>query len=414
MSSLKRQSKTITKQEDLDFIINTTTDECTKLSFIMECFGDFNNKRRFNPYDIITIPPGVYGIEDKKNKKPFTTTVGLFIFNRIFIEGDPHIFNLFQYITEPITKKVFSKINSKISFAVIEDDIPLDSLKRFMQLTQKHMAYVDILSPSFTDNMLEISSKVENKRKELLKKYAKGIEDKDPTEVEKLEKELLSYMEEELKDDPSFDMINSGAKMSKGNNFKNMFGIRGAIKKSDPIEGDYEIITGNYIDGVSKEEYATLGDSMIGGPFSRAKKTASGGYLEKILVRSYEHIVTKHGTDCGTKKYIEVLLTEDNIQDWIYSYMIEGKNLVELTSKNKDKYIGKVVKFRYASLCECKDYLCNKCVGNLFARIGVENIGVASYAMMSKIKLISMKAFHDSVIRTTNMKNYGYDKIFNL
>ena len=409
-----RHSKLITNSEDLNFIFSSTTDQCTKLSFIMECFGDFNGKRRFQPYDIITVPPGMYGPEDKKNKNTFTTTVGLFIFNRIFIEGDRPLFDLLGYINEPITKKVFGKINSKISYAVIEDDIPLDSLKRFMQLTQKHMAYVDILSPSFTDNMLSITAVAEKKRKELMKKYAKGIEEKDPTEVEKMEKELLDYMEDYLKDDPSYDMINSGAKMSKGNNFKKMFGICGAVKQADPTKGDYEVITGNYLDGISPEEYAKFADSLVGGPYSRAVNTQKGGALEKLAVKSFEHLYTKADTDCGTKRYINVTLTDKNIKDWMYSYIIEGNNLVELTSKNRDKYIGKTVKLRFAAMCECKEYICNKCAGNLFARLGVKNVGVACYAIMSKIKLISMKAFHDSSLKTSHMKDYGYKKIFGL
>lgn len=409
-----RHSKLITNPEDINFIFSSTTDQCTKLSFIMECFGDFNGKRRFNPYDIITVPPGIYGPEDKKNKNTFTTTVGLFIFNRIFIENDRPLFDLLHYISEPITKKTFGKINSKISYAVIEDDVPLESLKRFMQLTQKHMAYVDILSPSFTENMLSITAIAAKKREELMKKYAKGIEEKDPAEVEKMEKELLDYMEDYLKDDPSYDMINSGAKMSKGNNFKKMFGTCGAVKQPDPTKGDYEVITGNYLDGIKPEEYSKFADSLIGGPYSRAVQTAHGGYLEKAFVKAFEHLYTKKDTDCGTKHYINVTLTDKNIKEWMYSYIIEGNQLIELTSKVKDKYIGKTVKLRFAGMCESKDYICNKCAGNLFARLGIENVGVASYAMMSKIKLISMKAFHDSSLKTSHMGDYGYKKIFGL
>ena len=391
MASSKRYSKMISDPKDLEFIFNSTTDDCTKLSFIMECFGEFDGKRRFNPYDLITVPPGIYGPEDKKNKNTFTTTVGLFVFNRIFVEGDRPIFDLLGYVNEPVTKKVFGKLNSKISYAVIEDDIPLDSLKRFMQLTQKHMAYVDILSPSFTEGMLSISTIAAKKKAELLKKYEQGIKDKDPAEVEKMEKELLNYMEEELKDDPSFDMINSGAKMSKGNNFKKMFATCGAMKQADPTKGDYDVITGSYIDGIKADEYAKFADSLVGGPYARAVNTQKGGALEKLAVKSFEHLTTRAGTDCGTNKHIEVTLTDGNIKDWMYSYIIEGNQLIELTSKNKDKYIGKTVKLRFAAMCECKEYICNKCAGNLFARLGVENVGVACYAIMSKIKLVSMK-----------------------
>lgn len=413
-SSNKRYSKIIKDPKDLEFIFSTDTYQCTKLSFIMECFGDFNGKRRFHPYDILVVPPGMYGPEGKKNKNTFTTTVGLFVFNRIFIESDRPLFDLLGYINYPITKKTFGKINAKISYAVIEDDLPLDSLKRFMQLTQKHMAYVDILAPSFTEGMLDISTTISKKKEELKKKYAKGIEENDPAEIEKMEKELLAYMEEELKDDPSFDMINSGAKFSKGNNFKNMFGMRGSVKTTDMSKGEYATITASYIDGVPADEYAKFADSLVGGPYARALKTAVGGAFEKQAVRAFEHLITKKDTDCGTKKHITVTLNEDNIKEWMYSYIMEGNQLIELTSKVMDKYIGKTVKLRYAGFCEEEKYICNKCAGNLFNRIGMENVGVATYAIMSKIKLVSMKAFHDSTLKTSKMADYGYKKIFGL
>ena len=90
----------------------------------------------------------------------------------------------------------------------------------------------------------------------------------------------------------------------------------------------------------------------------------------------------------------------------------EGNTLVELTSKNKDKYLGKKVKMRYSGLCEHKKGICQTCAGSLFSRLEITNVGVASYAICSKIKLISMKAFHDSTVKVSKMSDYGYAKIF--
>ena len=41
-------------------------------------------------------------------------------------------FELFGYINEPITNKIFKKINKQVSYAVMEDKIPLDALKRLV------------------------------------------------------------------------------------------------------------------------------------------------------------------------------------------------------------------------------------------------------------------------------------------
>lgn len=408
----KRYSKDITDQEDLDFIFNTDEDTCCRLSFMMECFGEFENgKRRFHPFDIIKVPPGTFGPEGKKNKNTFTTTVGIFIFNRAFIENE--LLDLFGYINEPVTKKLFGKMNSKISYAVIEDKIPLDYMKHFILKSQKFQPYCNILSYSFDEAMLSISTYLDKKREELFKKYKEGLDDNDPAVGQQVENELLAYAKELLGETPSMDMINSGSKISWGNNFKNMFVMRGACKASDPSNGDYMMIRGNFVDGVKPEEYAKFADSLVGGPYARAKKTETGGALEKLFVKAFQHItVGPEGSDCGTKRTLKVHLTEDNIKLWMYSYMVEGNKLVELTSENMKDYIGKTVNFRFAIFCEDKKHICHKCSGSLFQRLGIRNVGIASFAMCSKIKNTSMKAFHDSTVKVISMAKYGYDKIF--
>ena len=90
---MKRTSKRITSKEDIDFLLAVTEDEACKLSFIMDCFGKFGDKERFQPFDIVDIPIGSYGPEGKKNKNVFTTTVGIWIFNKAFIEKE--LFDLF-------------------------------------------------------------------------------------------------------------------------------------------------------------------------------------------------------------------------------------------------------------------------------------------------------------------------------
>jgi hypothetical protein len=87
----------------------------------------------------------------------------------------------------------------------------------------------------------------------------------------------------------------------------------------------------------------------------------------------------------------------------MYSYIVEGSRLVELTSKNMEKYRGKKVKMRFSSLCESKDGICSKCAGNLFYRIGIINVGVATPIIPSKLKNLSMKSFHDSTVKTVEM-----------
>ena len=399
MATAQRKAKKITKQEDIDFLLNMDNDVTT--TFMMECFGEFDGKRRFEPYDEITIPAGKYGKGTKKNKNAINTTVGIWIFNKYFIEEE--LIDIFGYINEEVGKKTYGKISSTLSHALMEDDIDTDIFHRFLMKSQKMMPFVSILSPGFSSKMLTITKVIDKKKKELLKKYEKEIAAGDEKVVAIIEKELLDYAREYLGDDPSMDIYLSGARGSFDNNFKNLFIMRGAIKDPDPLKG-YDIVTSNYMEGVSKEDYVKMCKSLVEGPYARAARTQTGGYWEKLFLSAFQYVVMDApDSDCGTKRTIEVELTNDNIDQWMYSYVVEGSKFIEITSKTKDRFIGKKVKLRFSSLCESKTGICNKCLGNLYRRLGITNIGTTTPMIPSKLKNLAMKLFHDSQVKLAEM-----------
>jgi hypothetical protein len=201
------------------------------------------------------------------------------------------------------------------------------------------------------------------------------------------------------------DMYLSGARGSFDNNFKDMFVMKGAVLNPDPnAKQKFKIATSNYMDGIKPEEYSVFADALTAGPYARAKKTEVGGYWEKLFRDAFQHIVLlEPGSDCGTKGYIEVELDKKNIKDFMYCYVIQGSSLVEITSKNKNDFIGKKVKMRFANMCEAKHGICNKCMGNLYYRLGLVNVGVSLTKIPSVLKNKMMKNFHDSQIRYTIM-----------
>lgn len=281
MAIKTRVSKEIKKQEDIDFLINLKEEDITT-SMIMELFGDFQNHQRFNPYDILRVPVGAYGGKlpdgkEKKNKNEFVTTVGRLIFNKYFIECEPELLNFLGYINQDVGKKMYGKIFDKLGYAVMEDDISIDVYKRFCKRSQKFMPYVSILAPNHSDNMLTITKKINKRKEELIKANKEAIDNGDVMVIDRITKELLDYSKELMQDDPAMDMFNSGAGGSFENNFKNMFIMRGSVQDPDPRKS-YNIITSNYIDGVSKEEYSKLANTLAAGPYSRSKKTELGGY----------------------------------------------------------------------------------------------------------------------------------------
>ena len=400
-----RVSKPIRDQKIIDSLLNVTEDQITK-SYVMDLFGDFDGKRKCSQFDTLTIPPGKFIVGGKPNKNSFVTTAGIWLWNKYFIE--PHVSAVTGYVNKEVTKSVYGKIQKKLSYALMEDDITLDDLKDFLEKTQDIMKYTSVLSWSWSEKMLSATEVIDKEKKRLYNKYKKELDAGDVKAAEQMEKELLDYATNYMGKDPGMDGFASGAGGSIGNNFKNMYCMKGAIKNPDPnAEQQYTIAYSNYMDGVSADEYATFANSLSAGPYSRGKKTSMGGYWEKLLLSATQHLkILPEGTDCGTKNYVTVDLTSKNIDDWIYSYIVgPGGTLTELTSKNMDKYIGKKVKFRFSSMCKAKNGFCSKCAGNMWFRLGpnMRNAGVMTDVIPSTLKNIAMKAFHDSVVHTVEM-----------
>lgn len=403
---MKRTSKTITDSKEIEYLIGLTEDDIDTRC-IMDLFGDFGKGPKYNPYDVVEIPAGSYGFGNKKNKNKFTTTIGRFIFNKYFIEADEYIFDALKYVNKTINKGTFEDIQDKLGYLNLEGKIPLESYKKFLMKTQKCMAYVSVLAPNHSEDMLFITEKLNKKKAELLKTHKEELDKGDlhaTMVLDEITKELLDYAKEILKDDSSMDMFNSGAGGSFNNNFKNMFVMRGAVKDPDPRKG-YNIITSNYVDGITKEDYPKLCNTLTAGPYARSKKTEVGGYWEKLFLAAFQHItLDPKGSDCGTSRYITVDVTKKNIEMIMYCYVIgNGGKLTLITSENKDSFIGKRIKIRFASMCESKTGICNKCAGDLFYMLGITNIGVATPQIPSTIKLKSMKLFHDDQMNFTDM-----------
>ena len=127
-------------------------------------------------------------------------------------------------------------------------------------------------------------------------------------------------------------------------------------------------------------------------------------YLEKLFVSAFQHIkLDPKGSDCHTEKYITVTFNEDNIVDYMYSYIIKSNGSLELlNSDNYKNYIGKTVKMRFSSLCRSKTGICNMCAGELLY-ISVANIGMVLSQVPSTLKTKSMGSFHNSTIHTSLM-----------
>ena len=395
------------------------TGEDITFSLIMDLFGEFQGKSLCHPYDTFKVPKGAYKFQKNgrtvSNKEPFITTIGLWIFNVEFVRDLGYGF-LFGYINETIEKKLFKKIQQQLAFALLEDKIEVEGYKKFLDIADWFMPFETILSPNHTEAILTCTKKINVKKAQLYKQYKKQLDAGDITASEKMEKELLDYAKELLQDDPGLDPLSSGAGGDWGNNFKNLYVMKGAIPNPDPnAKQKFDVATSSYIDGISADEYSIVGNTLAKGAYSRAKKTETGGYWENLVSDACSTItVDPPGTDCGAKS-ANVYVDPDDYIAYMYNY-IEKPNgtFEELTSDNIDKYVGKTVKMRLAHYCKSKTGFCHRCAGNFFYRRGSNKAGLALSLLPNKLKQTSLKSFHSSVVNTYEidvMKAFGIKSI---
>lgn len=383
-------------------------------SMIMELFGDFNGKSLVHQYDTFDVPVGAFSYENDKGKivsntNQFTTTFGIWIFNIFLINGFGFSKIFDGYINEEINSGLCEDINQKLTYALLENKIDTEKYKKFIVYIDFIMPWETILSPSYSEKLLACTKEINKLKAKLIKENQEAFDKGDVAVVESIEKQLVAFAKEYLKDDPALDPYLSGAAGTFENNFKNMFVMNGIIRDPDPLaKQEYHAASSNFLDGIGAKDYSLLSMSLSGGPYSRSKKTELGGYWEKLIEAAMNTVkLDEPGSDCGSKKYIEVNLTKKMAQLFMYSYMIKANGeLEELTSENVDKYIGKTVKFRSVLFCKSKTGVCNCCAGNFFYRRSDNektNIGLACSAIATSLKLKSMKSFHDSNISTTEI-----------
>lgn len=399
----------VLKQSDVSF------------TFMMNLFGNFNGKSMCHQYDTFDIPPHGFVFKNAKGKEvsntsKITTTIGIWIFNVFFLRDFGFSYLFGGYVNENLRADDFGDINQTLVYALAEDKIEVAAYKKFLDYSEFFMPFETILASNHTEKILTCTKAIDKKKKEFIKAHKEEIESGNVAIVEQMEKELLDFAKEYLGDDAGLDAYDSGAGGSFKNNFKNMYIMKGAIRNPDPnAKQEYNIALSNYIDGICADEYTLIANSLAAGPYSRSKKTEVGGYWEKLFGAAFQTItLDPPGSDCGSTKYITVELTKKNLQMFMYNYIIKSNGeLEELTTDNMNKYIGKTVKMRFSAFCKSKTGICNKCAGNFFYRRGGRNIGLATVQIPSKLKLVAMKSFHDSVVHTTEIdpfKAFGLKK----
>ena len=334
-------------------------------------------KRTFevNPPEI---PPG-YKVHldagEYINKEAVDTNAGIFLFNKLFIEGNLEGIIENGYYNEVLTAKKFKNLMTIIANAVMTDKIPTEpNLVTFLKAYEFwSLKLAPIFTPSYTMSMISPGEELE-KRKAAARKAQS--EAKTNEEMIKIEDQLVADAKKLTANDPGQTIFNSGARGSFDNDYKNMMLSVGAVM--NPTTGEFDQLASSYIEGIKKEEIIPAANQVINAEYPKAINTAVSGYESKKFYAVFQTIILDDpNTDCGTKEGIITTLTEDNYEDFIDQYAFGKNGFVLITLDNKKELINRKIKIRSPLFCK-NDCICNKCAGERFYKLGIKNMGLVA------------------------------------
>lgn len=353
---------------------------------------------RYHPDDIITIGP-----ENSPFVKPkIRTTIGLFIVNKYIFED----LAIFGYVNKPITGKVNGKIDKMMAAALKAGDITREQYGVYIDKTQwlygGPLAF--IINTSLSETVLTLPPGAKKKRAQLLKENEAGIRANDPQVSFRIEHDVVEMALQEMrgKDDPSMALFDSGCGIDPFNQYKTIFVMKGAVQdNTGESPTGYKIVTSNYDTGVTKDDMSKIADTVVTSAYSSGVATQDSGTNGKKYNALFQRVrIQPRGSDCGTKDTILATITNDNTDDYMYRYIVEGGKLVMLTPENIDSYIGKTVHMRSGLHCKAKDpEYCSKCVGDRLYRIGIRNIGFTFLTISGSTLNAALKKKHDVSIK---------------
>ena len=189
------------------------------------------------------LAPGEY-----TNKEQVETTAGIFLFNKLLVEGNLENVIPNGYYNEVLTKKNFSAFLTIVANAIMSGKIQIKPTVYTFLRDYEFWALklVTIFSPSYTPAMVTPSKKLMDAKKKLL------TDNKDAStgEMVDIRNELLDVASDTIKGDPGKTLFDSGSRGSFDNDFGNMFVAVGPVE--NPVTGQFDFMKSNYIGGISK------------------------------------------------------------------------------------------------------------------------------------------------------------------
>ena len=383
----------------LNRILNVNVEDITK-SFIEDMFASYHDKQtnefkqaNFDPTDKIVLTNNEYEWVDKK----VDTTIGMLLFNRYVLERTGIIQHL-RYWNRPLNSKGLSALDIAVNNLVITDKITTKDLGNYIDSRDRLGFWcASFLAVSISAGLIRPMDNVNKRKMELFKENEEALTSDNSVQqilaVNKIEKELMGMVRDNLKDDTGYDMYASGDG-NLDNNYKTINVMRGAVYNN--ITKKYDIVSNSLMNGVTKKDIPAFANSVVAGTYPSAVGTAEAGYMSKIIIAllQSEHINPDPDSDCGTTSTIPLSITNDNKQYILYRY-IDNNGKKELTTlDNIDSFVGKTVNLYTPQGCR-QNAICGKCAGRVFHNLGVTQVGLLTTQITQKLLNIKLKSKHD-------------------
>jgi hypothetical protein len=352
------------------------------------------NEPKFNPRAKFTLNANEY-----INKEPVNTSVGIFLLNKLLVEGLLETVVPNGYYNEICNKKKFSKLTDMVASGLMSGTINVeDHVVPFLTAYEFWgLGLVTIFSPSYSMETIIPNKELEVKKKAMLA----NAKDGDLATLVEIEDVLIKEADKLTKGSAGKYLFDSGARGSFDNDFKNMAISVGPV--SNPITNQYDFMTSNYMEGIKKEDLPAAANIVVAAEYPKAIGTAKGGYLTKQFYAVFQSIVVdEDGTDCGTKEGLEVIITPETLRYYVDQYLMDGNKLILINEDLDKKYMYHKVKVRSTMYC-LTEKLCSKCAGARFYKVGIDNLGLTTPALSGSLLNAGMKSRHNMKVRMNNI-----------
>ena len=338
-------------------------------------------------------------------KEDIRTTAGRYIFNLVTIEAA--FGGKYAFINKTMRDNDTSALHDKLC-----DDLLMGKItgaefgkfqNRFIWLNNFAEIFIEGSSPNLMVLPLEIKKELDR----LIDENQEAIASGDTTTyINNVENPIIDFARKWFieHNTPGWSMYAKGGKPKFSNVFKNMYLAVGPIL--DLTTGKYKISTANYSEGIPPEENYLYANQGVFGAYNRAVNTQVGGYKTKLFAMGFQHQQVIED-DCGTSSTIGFDVTAKNIDVIKWKYIRDPESPDGWTCVTPDiinRYIGKHVEYRSPMYCASEgDGYCWRCMGDLYRRLGLKNVGLASQKLTSVFLNKSLKAFHDSTMKTSKI-----------